>query len=411
VSAPTLSLGIGLGVPEDGDFIIGDTGRGVIGSTDYTVASGYTTVTGDAYSISIRRGRWSRLWDAFEAGSANVSVWNHDRSYDPSYLVSPFNGYIVPGRPLRVIAGGVTIWTGFVDDIDLAYEVSGQSAAIFKATDALGVLAQVQFDAWTSSGVDVQEKLTAICDRAEVNWTSALREFDEGVEVLQADSVTWGSSVKNYADLVARSDLGWLFAAADGVLTFRNRQATSGVASACSFGDDGVGIPFVNIEATIGSELLFARVGVDREGGTNQTATVADLTAWQDRYGPLRSVSITGLLLDTDAQSLALAEYILSLYDTPRYRVSELEVDLTGLSGAEQSSVLALDIGSVVDVTFTPNSVGSPIVQHLVVQGTAHNISVDRHTVTLSLIDAPLPYFRIGDATYGVIGGEYLIGF
>ena len=31
--------------------------------------------------------------------------------------------------------------------------------------------------------------------------------------------------------------------------------------------------------------------------------------------------------------------------------------------------------------------------------------------VTLSLIDAPFPYFRIGDAEFGVIGGVYTIGF
>ncbi len=439
MSAPTIELGIALGVPEAGDFIIGDATRGVIGSTEFTIASGYTTVTGDAYSISIRRGRFSRLWDSFDAGSSTVSVWNHDRAYDPSYLLSPYSGYIVPGRGLRVKAGDVAIWTGFVDDIDLSYEVSGQSAAMFKATDALGVLGQMQFDAWTSSGVNAATKLTAICDRPEVAWTSALREFDEGVELLQSDSVSWGSNVKNYADLIARSDLGYLFASADGVLTFRNRLATSGVAAACSFADvDGTfpapmftedgdpildedgdpitaevdNIGYSRIEATIGSELLFARVGVDREGGTNQTATVADLAAWQLKYGPPRSLSITGLLLDSDAQSLALAEFILKLYDTPRYRVSEIDVDLHGLSASQQSTVLALDIASVVEIEFTPNRVGDPIHQHLVVQGLAHDISVDRHTVTLSLIDAPLPYFRIGDAIYGVIGNTtYLIGF
>ena len=45
------------------------------------------------------------------------------------------------------------------------------------------------------------------------------------------------------------------------------------------------------------------------------------------------------------------------------------------------------------------------------VQGVGHDISVERHTVTLSLIDAPVPYFRIGDAVMGLIGGTYLIGF
>jgi hypothetical protein len=408
MTAPTVTLGVGLGVPEASDFILDDATRGVLDGATYTLASGYTTVTGDGYSISVRRGRWSRLWDAFDAGSASVSVWNHDREYDPSYLLSPYSGYIVPGRPLRVTAGGYDVFTGYVDDIDLSYEVSGQSAATFKATDALGMLGQMQFDAWTSSGVSADTKLAAVCDRSEVAWSTTLREFDAGIEVLQSDSVAWGSNVLNYAQLITRSDLGYLFSAVDGMLTFRNRNAVTGIASVASFGDDGVGIPFVNIETTIGSELLFARVSVDLEGLTAQTATVSDTAAWQTSYGPLRSLSITGTLLATEAQALALANYILDLYDTPRYRVSELEVDLTGLSGAQQSTVLALDVASVVDVTFTPNSVGDPIMQTLVVQGIAHNISVDRHTVTLSLIDAPFPFFRLDSADYGQLDVDVL---
>ncbi len=412
MAAPTVVVGVALGVPEDGDFIIGDATRGVIGSSDYLIASGYTTVTSDAFSVSVTRGRWSRLWDAVEAGSGAVSLWNYDRDFDPSNLAGPYAGYITPGRMVQVTANGLPVWTGFVDDWELSYDVSGVSTATLLSTDALGVLGQMQFGLWTSSGRSAQTKLAAICDRSEVAWSSAHRDFDEGVEALMSDSVTWGSAVLPYAQLVARSDLGYLFAATDGTLTFRNRNVASGVAPVVSFADDGSGgsIPFTGISATIGSEMLFARVGVDREGGTNQTATVADVATWQSHYGPIRSLSITGLLLNSDAQSLAMAEFLLSLYDTPRYRVSELVVDLTPLSGADQNLVLALDVTSVVEVTFTPNRTGDPIMQTLVVQGLRHDISPDRHTVTLSLIDAPIPFFRIGDADLGVIG-EDIIGF
>lgn len=413
MGAPTIAVGVALGVPEDGDFIVGDATRGVIGSTEFTVASGFSTVTPSSFSVSVTRGRWGRLWDAFEAGSGVVTLWNYDRAFDPSNLAGPYSGFITPGRGVRVQANGVTVWTGFVDDWELSYDVGGESSASLLSTDALGVLGQMEFDAWTSSGENVSAKLSDVCDRSEVAWPSALRVFDEGVELLQSDAVSWGSNVGNYLALIARSDLGMLFAAADGMLTFRNRNFASGVAAAVSFSDDGSvdTVPFVGIHATIGSELLFARVGVDREGGTNQTATVADVDAWRGLYGPSRSESITELLLADDSQSLAMANYLLDLYDTPRYRVSELEVDLTGLVEADQDAVLALDVTSVISVTFTPNGVGAPIVQTLLVQGLRHDVSVDRHRVTLSLIDVPLPFFRIGDATYGVIGGPYTIGF
>lgn len=413
MASPTIEVGVALGVPEDGDFIIGDAVRGVIGSTEHLISSGFTTVTPSTFSVSISRGRWMRLWDSFDAGTGTITLWNYGREFDPSNLDGPYSGYIVPGRDVRVRANDVDIWTGFVDDWDLDYEVDGTSTARMKSVDALGVLGQMQFTSWTSAGASADTKLSAVCDRPEVAWPAPLREFDPGVEMFQSDAVSWGANVKNYCDLIGRSDLGYLFAAADGTLTFRNRNHTSGVASVCSFSDAGSGdsIPYQNIRATIGSELLFARVGVDREGGTNQTATVSDLAAWRDKYGPIRSESIGELLLADDSQSLALAEFLLSLYDTPRYRVSEIEVELAGLSPSQQGAVLGLDVASVVDVTFTPNGVGDPIMQTLVVQGLRHDISVDRHVVALSLIDAPLPYFRIGDAVYGLIGSEYVLGF
>jgi hypothetical protein len=433
VSAPTIEVGVALGVAEDGDFIIGDATRGRIGSTTYLISSGYTTVTADSYAVSITRGRWSRLWDSVDAGSANVQLHNMDRSFDPSYLASPYSGYIVPGRGTQITANGVTIWTGFVDDWNLEYDRSGQSTATVASTDALGMLGQLQFDAWTSSGIAAGTKLHAVCDRSEVAWSSALRDFEEGVETLAADAVSHGANVLSYGQLIARSELGYLFASADGLLTYRNRNVAVGATSAVSFGGEGevltdefgevltddfgdplttgdAGIAYRELSATIGSELLFARVSVDREGGTAQSATVADVDAWTNLYGPQRSNAIAGLLLDDDSQSLALAEYLLSLYDTPRYRISELTVELAGLDTDDQDAVLALDITSVVDVSFTPNGVGDPILQTLVVQGIRHDISTSTHTVTLSLIDAPFPFFRIGDSEYGVIGDD-VIGF
>jgi len=412
MSLPTLTVGVALGVPEDGDFIIGDGTRGIIGSTEYTVASGYTTVTADSFGVSITRGRFTRLWDSVEAGTCRINLRNNDRDFDPAYLPGPYATKITPGRAVNVKANDVDIWTGYVDDWDLEYDVEGLSSAVLISTDALGMFGQLQFDAWTSSATAAGAKLTAVCERSEVAWPAPLRDFDQGVETLQSDSVSWGSSALNYCQLISRSELGYFFAAADGVLTFRDRNVAVGATSAVSFTDDGTGIPYQGISATVGSDVLFSHVRVDREGGTAQSAVVADTSAWIEDNGPLRSLSISGLLLSSDAQSEALADYLLSLYDTGRYRISEIRVDLTPLSTLNQSSVLALEITDMIDVTFTPNGIGDPITQPLVVQGIRHDIGTERHVVTFSTIDAPTPAFRVGDLVMGVIGNTtYLIGF
>jgi hypothetical protein len=412
MSLPTLTVGVALGVAEAGDFIIGDGTRGLIGSTSYTIASGYTTVTADAFGISITRGRWSRLWDAVEAGSCQISLRNNDRDYDPAYLPGPYATAITPGRGVNIKANDVDLFTGWVDDWQLEYDVGGLSSAILISTDALGMFGALEFDAWTSAATTAGGKLSAVCERSEVAWPAPLRDFDEGVEALQSDAVSWGSSVLNYAQLIARSELGYFYSTPDGVLTFRDRTVAVGATSAVSFSDDGTGIAYQGISATVGSDVLFSHVRVDREGGTAQSATVSDTSAWIEANGPLRSLSISGLLLDSDAQSLALAEYLLSLYDTGRYRISELRVDITPLSTVDQTSVLSLDITDLIDVTYTPNGVGAAITQPLLIQGIRHDIGLERHTVTFSTIDAPVPGFRIGDTVMGVIGNTtYLIGF
>jgi hypothetical protein len=201
---------------------------------------------------------------------------------------------------------------------------------------------------------------------------------------LQSDAVSWGSNVLNYCQLIARSNLGYLFAAANGVLTFKSRNQLLPTPAAVTFADDGTGIPYGGISASVGSDRLRARVSVDREGGTAQTSTVADPAQWIIDYGPLRSLSIPGLLLNSDTQSDYLADELLALYSEPVYRISEIAVDITSLSTGDQDDVLALDILSRVDVTFTPDGVGDPITQELVIQGIRHTIGVDRHVITFS---------------------------
>jgi hypothetical protein len=407
VSAPTITVDVALGLAGPTDFVLDDPTRGVLDGTTYVLSSGYTDVTSSSVTASITRGRFSQLWDAADAGHASVRLNNEDRDFDPAHMPSPYAGFIVPGREVQISANDVPVYTGIIDDWDLEYEVGGRSVAVMKTVDTLGVLGKLQFDAWTSSGVRAEQKLSAVVNRPEVGLGATPTSFDAGSETLQADSVTWGSNALNYCQLIARSDLGLFFAAADGTLTFRNREAIGGTSQA-TFSDNGTDIPYQSISATIGSELLFARVGVDREGGSAQSATVDDTTVWKDLFGPLRSLTLTGLLLDSDAASLALAEYLLLLYDTPRYRISEIEVLLHALTSPQQATVLAVDIGDVVTVSFQPNDTGDQITQPLMVQGIRHEISPSIHRMFFSFTDGSEPFFRLDDTTYGVLDDDRL---
>ena len=426
--APTITVEAAFGLINPGDFVVGTS---LVGGPDF-ISSGYNAITSSAELVTIRRGRFSQVTDVIDAGDMTVQVLNLDRKFDPTYTLSPLYGRVRPGLGVRVRATAAppltdelgasltdesgapltdqfgqakSLMTGQADELGFEYDVSGRSVTMFRATDALGQLGAAEFDAWTNSAVSVPTKLLAICSRSEVAFPTTKTSFGAGIETLQSDSVSWGSNVLNYMQQIARSEIGYLWADADNTLTFRNRTVAGTVASSATFGPGG--IAYQTIAAKYG-EFLFSRVGVDREGGTNQTAQVSNLSAWQAANGSPRSLKLTNLLLASDAQSLALAEYLLTQYSSPTWQVSEVGVELGPLSNADTDTMLGLDIGSVVTVNFTPNDIAPAITQKCLVQGVQHDIVPGSHRMTLSLIAAPVALFVVGTS---LVGGTDVVGF
>jgi hypothetical protein len=403
---PAITVEAAFGLINPGDFVVGTS---LVGGPDL-ISSGFNTITSAAELVTIRRGRWSQVTDVIDAGDMTVQVLNLDRAFDPTYTLSPYYGRVRPGLGIRVRAtaptfGAKSLMTGQADELGFEYDVSGRSVTVFRGTDALGQLGAAEFDAWTNSAVSVPTKLLAICSRSEVAFPTTKTSFGAGIETLQSDSVSWGSNVLNYMQQIAQSEIGYLWADADNMLTFRNRTVAGTVASSATFGTSG--IAYQAIAAKYG-EFLFSRVGVDREGGTQQTVQVSNLTTWQAANGSPRTLKLTNLLLDSDAQSLALANYLLTQYSTPTWQVSEVGVELGLLSNADTNTMLSLDIGSVVTVDFTPNGIAPAITQKCLVQGVQHDIVPGSHRMTLSLIAAPVALFVVGTS---LVGGTDVVGF
>jgi len=283
---------------------------------------------------------------------------------------------------------------------------------LLKATDALGQFGALEFDQWTNIARTATAKLDAICNRSEVGWSSALRDFigahvdlagsTEPYDVpLVSDAVSWGSNVLNYMRLIAQSDwLSFLFASADGNLTLRPVVGFESLIPVWSPGSPvaafgGAGIPFQAISAQYGSETLFSEVSIDTDAIDAQTSSVADPAAWRLAYGPSRRLSLPSLLLGASAAAgttaedaaLLMADDLLAYYDTPTYRITELSVELAALDSTDQDTVLAIEIANPVTVSFTPNGVGSDDPRIACVQGIAHQITPESHVVTFALID------------------------
>jgi len=431
--APTVVVGIDLGISDVGDFIVGTS---LVGGADL-IGDGLTTVSNTVNRVSIRRGRTGTLVDPIDAGTVVIQLNNENRAFDPAHASGPYFGKLVPSRGVSVMAGGVTIFTGFVEDWDLEYDVSGRSVALTRCTDALGILGQTEFDAWTNVGATGATKLSNICDRPEVDWPSGLRVFDSTINALdpdptrpilgalQSDNVSWGSNVLNYMQQIAKSEFfSLLYATAAGVLRYRQYAsfffnsiaafAPAYPAVSASLSDAGgsfqmvitevngdpitdeFGAPitasvsrvaYESIARTLGSETLFSSASVDRTGGTAQTATVAALSTWQATYGRLRRLSVSDTLLAADSHALKMAQALRDYYDTPADVVTSITVQVAALSVLDQTTVLSVDIGDAITVTFTPNGVGVAITRTLAVQGISHIIELESHLVTFSLFD------------------------
>jgi hypothetical protein len=151
-----------------------------------------------------------------------------------------------------------------------------------------------------------------------------------------------------------------------------------------------------------GTELLYNRIVISRPGG-DEPCSVGDLDSIS-RYGE-REFSFTLPFVDDNA-SRYLANALLAAYATPVERFAAIEVPVSRFSRTVRQSILALDIGSVVEVTRTPLGSGSPstLTRDCLIAGVEHvlegNGRLIRTVFALEQSDTN-GYLELNDATLG----------
>jgi hypothetical protein len=388
-------------------FTLDDTERGVLDAPYILGGDILVDVTDHVASVSISRGKSNEL-DRYTAGNATVTLHNDDRHFDPFYADGPYFTQIVPRKEVAIETNGIRQFSGFIDDWDLQYQLGQKSFATVAAVDGFIQLTGTELNEFTNIEEKSGERVLRILNRAEVAWPTGKRDIEEGRRTLQADTVAENTNVLQYLQLIASTETGQIFISKEGSLVFQDRIVGPPLEDSLVFFDDSIAVSsgptfvnYSNIEVVYGSENLYNRITVTREGGLPQTA---DSPNSQALYG-VQTLSLDGLLLTSDTEAAELANYLLGVYDEPDLRISSVEVNLHDKNPEQQGKLLDVELQDVYKVVFTPNGIGDPFEQYGIVQGIRETIGIDFHKITYDFGSLRKFPFILDHPIYGVLGG------
>ena len=357
------------------------------GTTDFVDATAYVL------SVAIQRGRTSQT-DQFSPGTCRVLADDRasGRLFDPANTASTwYQGSfdLAPRRAIKVLAGTAELFVGAITDLDITYEQPNLSFASIMSADALYELSRTALTAFNPSSQLTSARVSAILDRPEVNFSTALRDISTGVATCGTVAYADNTNTLSALQSVAIAEDGRLLANRKNQIVFDQRISFTFSTAIASFGGTASNeIPILAIGVAYGQETLFNRVQIDVDGGT--AAQVASGTASQAQYG-VQTLSFSNVPLDTLAAGSALAQNLLNKYQEPKIRFNEISTSLNACGSALWPTVLTLDVGDVIAVTKRYDQ-GLPLsrTESVFIESVSHDITPSDHRISFKLGQAQL---------------------
>jgi hypothetical protein len=410
LSQPVQKVELGFDILSSGlgpYFILDDPIKGKLNNTEYLLAGVlFFDVTDLVQSVAIQRGK-NRQLDQFDSGLANIVFNNNDRTFDPEYALSPYAGQIVPKRQVRISSGGIVQFVGLVDDWNLTYQPNGDSTASAACSDATSSFATQTLATRTNSVQKSGERINEILSLPEINWPVDLRDVDTGEMTLGADTIPDNTNALTYLRLVERSEPGAFFIGKSGNVIFRDRIAAP-TSQGVTLADDGTGIKYQSLKVQYGSELLANEIVVSSEISSYEVTTL-DLESI-DTYG-IFNLTRTGLLINANGDVDELAEFYANKYSQPEYRFESVEILLDELTDQEQTDLLGLEIGDVVEIKFTPNGIAPAISKYAEIIRIDNSIDLDNHIMSLGFSTLDFALLVLDDAQFGKLDAGNALAF
>lgn len=391
-------------------FVIGSPDNGVIGvnsfgSSDVIIPT--VDLTPDVYSISIRRGR-NIMKDTYDAGTAIVRVLDPLGYFNPQNPSSPYFGYLVPLRKLRISATTATaehfLFSGYVNDYRYTFPVGQETAYVdIMCTDGFRLLqmSNVSTIADTPAGQDTGTRINKILDN--VSFPASMRQISTGVSTCVADPATNRSTLDAIKNAEFSEGLGAFYMSADGSAVYLNRtEVTSSLGEPSIAFNQTTGIPYRNVKYAFDDKLIINDVKFNRVGGTAQTVYSQPSI---DKYFP-HSLTQENLVAQTDDIVLGIAQNYVNTRRETTIRIDEMLVDLLD-PAVPTDTLIGLDYFDNLDITNVTES-GSTINKTLQAQGFAWDITANKMQVAITTLEPIVDGFIIGSSTYGIIGTSTL---
>ena len=364
-----------------------DSTAALDGTGDFVDATEYVL------SVAIQRGR-STQTDQFSPGSCRVLADDRasGRLFDPANTASAwYQGSfdLAPRRAIKVLAGTAELFVGAITDLDITYEQPNLSFASIQSADALYELSRTALTAFEPSSQLTSDRVSAILDRPEVNFSTALRDISTGIATCGTVAYTDNTNTLAALQSVAIAEDGRLLANRKNQIVFDPRIAFTFSTAVASFGGTATNeIPILAIGVAYGQETLFNRVQIDVDGGT--AAQVASDATSQTQYG-VQTLSFSNVPLNTLAAGSALAENLLNKYKEPKIRFDEISTSLNACGSALWPTVLTLDVGDVISVTKRYDQ-GLPLerTESVFIEAVSHDITPSDHRISFKLGQAQI---------------------
>lgn len=127
----------------------------------------------------------ARQFSPISPGECDFEINNISRDYLPDNASSPLNGYVQPGRHVRLIASTATtnaaLFDGYIDAFDLKPGLNDRSVPM-TCVDALGRIKGVSVTTSLYKGIRTGDAINVLLNAA--GWSSVARDIDPGASFL-----------------------------------------------------------------------------------------------------------------------------------------------------------------------------------------------------------------------------------